>query len=290
MRGSMLSLSTNGGGDNMSVSSSTMTMPRRFSNSSSASSRNQHRNVHRSQSTHSKRSPMPSLQESISDYVNTDVIEDFIKSEEIAEISPERPKSVAEISQKENVCNIKIKADSSESKPGSSLSKPKRSASSVSTTKLPAKRSDKASRLLGIDEHQIANAGIGIDSGRFSMPGNSLSPALNGKSTQLKSEAEDNNTTQNILLKVDDKEKFKSLGDLHMEKGLPTVLVNHNGEPDEESKKALLASCRKMLSRTKKMFARDHKTLEITPSKVSSTKSRSSLPGGQKQTLQLISQ
>lgn len=226
MRGSMLSLSTNGGGDNMSVSSSTMTMPRRFSNSSSASSRNQHRNVHRSQSTHSKRSPMPSLQESISDYVNTDVIEDFIKSEEIAEISPERPKSVAEISQKENVCNIKIKADSSESKPGSSLSKPKRSASSVSTTKLPAKRSDKASRLLGIDEHQIANAGIGIDSGRFSMPGNSLSPALNGKSTQLKSEAEDNNTTQNILLKVDDKEKFKSLGDLHMEKGLPTVLVN----------------------------------------------------------------
>ena len=169
---------------------------------------------------------MPSLQESISDYVNTDVIEDFIKSEEIAEISPERPKSVAEISQKENVCNIKIKADSSESKPGSSLSKPKRSASSVSTTKLPAKRSDKASRLLGIDEHQIANAGIGIDSGRFSMPGNSLSPALNGKSTQLKSEAEDNTTTQNILLKVDDKEKFKSLGDLHMEKGLPTVLVN----------------------------------------------------------------
>ena len=225
MRGSMLSLSTNGGGDNMSVSSSTMTMPRRFSNSSSASSRNQHRNVHRSQSTHSKRSPMPSLQESISDYVNTDVIEDFIKSEEI---SPERPKSVAEISQKENVCNIKIKADSSsESKPGSSLSKPKRSASSVSTTKLPAKRSDKASRLLGIDEHQIANAGIGIDSGRFSMPGNSLSPALNnGKSTQIKSESEDNTTTQNILLKVDDKEKFKSLGDLHMEKGLPTVLVN----------------------------------------------------------------
>jgi len=234
------------------------------------------------------RSPMPSLQESISDYVNTDVIEDFIKSEEI---SPERPKSVAEISQKENVCNIKIKADSSsESKPGSSLSKPKRSASSVSTTKLPAKRSDKASRLLGIDEHQIANAGIGIDSGRFSMPGNSLSPALNnGKSTQIKSESEDNTTTQNILLKVDDKEKFKSLGDLHMEKGLPTVLVNHNGEPDEESKKALLASCRKMLSRTKKMFARDHKTLEITPSKVSSAKSRSSLPGGQKQTLQLIS-
>ena len=227
MRGSMLSLSTNGGGDNMSVSSSTMTMPRRFSNSSSASSRNQHRNVHRSQSTHSKRSPMPSLQES-SDYVNTDVIEDFIKSESAGDesssiSSPERPKSVAEISQKENVCNITIKAE--ESKTVSS--KPKRSASSVSTTKLPAKRSDKASRLLGIDEHQIANAAnTGIDSGRFSMPGNSLSPALNnGKSTAPQIKSEDQ-TSQSILLKVDDKEKFKSLGDLHMEKGLPTVLVN----------------------------------------------------------------
>ena len=68
------------------------------------------------------------------------------------------------------------------------------------------------------------------------------------------------------------------------------ILLCSNGEPDEESKKALIASCRKMLSRTKKMFARDHKTLEITPTKVSSHKSRSSLPGGQKQTLQLISQ
>ena len=120
------------------------------------------------------------------------------------------------------MCNITIKAE--ESKTVSS--KPKRSASSVSTTKLPAKRSDKASRLLGIDEHQIANAAnTGIDSGRFSMPGNSLSPALNnGKSTpQIKTEDQ---TQQSILLKVDDKEKFKSLGDLHMEKGLPTVLVN----------------------------------------------------------------
>ena len=127
MRGSMLSLSTNGGGDNMSVSSSTMTMPRRLSSNSSNSNRT--RNVHRSQTTHSKRSPMPSLQES--DYVNTDVIQDFINSKdsenEILErpkSDPERPKSVAEISQKENVCNIKIVDDSK-------IQKPKRSASSV---------------------------------------------------------------------------------------------------------------------------------------------------------------
>ena len=124
MRGSMLSLSTNGGGDNMSVGSSTMTMPRRLSSNSSSSART--RNVHRSQSTHSKRSPMPSLQES--DYVNTDVIQDFIKDSEEQEQRPksseERPKSVAEISQKENVCNIKIVDDSK-------VQKPKRSASSV---------------------------------------------------------------------------------------------------------------------------------------------------------------
>ena len=77
------------------------------------------------------------------------------------------------------------------------------------------KRSDKASRLLGIEEHQMTNA-VGIDSGRFSMPGNSINPAL----TELKDQQPE------ALLKTDDKEKFKSLGDLHMEKGLPTVLVN----------------------------------------------------------------
>ena len=69
---------------------------------------------------------MPSLQES--DYVNTDVIQDFIKDSEEQEQRPksseERPKSVAEISQKENVCNIKIVDDSK-------VQKPKRSASSV---------------------------------------------------------------------------------------------------------------------------------------------------------------
>ena len=87
MRGSMLSLSTNGGGDNMSVTSSTVTssttMPRRLGSTSSSNS-SRHRNVHRSQSTHSKRSPMPSLQESHSnesDYVNTDIINDFIKQD-----------------------------------------------------------------------------------------------------------------------------------------------------------------------------------------------------------------
>ena len=174
---------------------------------------------------------MPSLQES--DYVNTDVIQDFIKDSEEQEQRPksseERPKSVAEISQKENVCNIKIVDDSK-------VQKPKRSASSVkfisrplkkqlwkyypwifqvSTTKLPVKRSDKASRLLGIEEHQMTNA-VGIDSGRFSMPGNSINPAL----AELKDQQPE------ALLKTDDKEKFKSLGDLHMEKGLPTVLVN----------------------------------------------------------------
>ena len=77
------------------------------------------------------------------------------------------------------------------------------------------KRSDKASRLLGIEKHQMTNA-VGIDSGRFSMPGNSINPAL----VELKDQQPE------ALLKTDDKEKFKSLGDLHMEKGLPTVLVN----------------------------------------------------------------
>ena len=57
---------------------------------------------------------------------------------------------------------------------------------------------------------------VGIDSGRFSMPGNSINPAL----AELKDQQPE------ALLKTDDKEKFKSLGDLHMEKGLPTVLVN----------------------------------------------------------------
>ena len=132
---------------------------------------------------------------------------------------PARPKSVAEIVQKENVCNIKIKDDSKVNN-----AKPKRSASSVSTTKVPAtvtnvtKRSDKASRLLGIDEHQVAN---GIDSGRFSM-GSSLSP-LNEKKIK---DDKGQHLSGDHLLKTDDKEKFKSLGDLHMEKGLPTVLVN----------------------------------------------------------------
>ena len=61
---------------------------------------------------------------------------------------------------------------------------------------------DKASKLLGIDELQITNP---PDSGRFSMNSpDKLEP----------------------LLKVEDRGKFKSLGDLHMEKGLPVVLVN----------------------------------------------------------------
>ena len=53
---------------------------------------------------------MPSLVESTSpeaDYVNTDVINDLIKEQHVLE----RPKSVAEISQKENACVIKIKGD-----------------------------------------------------------------------------------------------------------------------------------------------------------------------------------
>ena len=58
---------------------------------------------------------------------------------------------------------------------------------------------DKASKLLGIDEHCNPP-----DSGRFSM------------SSPDKMEP----------LKVEDRGKFKSLGDLHMEKGLPVVLVN----------------------------------------------------------------
>ena len=116
-------------------------------------------------------------------------------------------------------------------------------------------------------------AASGGDSGRFSM-GSSLSPA---SITPVNS----------LNLKSEDRSKFKSLGDLHMEKGLPTVLVNHTGEPDEESKTSLLHACRKMLKNTKKILARETKTLEITPLKA--TKTRSSLPGSQKPTLQLIS-
>ena len=64
---------------------------------------------------------------------------------------------------------------------------------------------------------------------------------------------------------------------------------NDSQDQDEESKTSLLHACRKMLKNTKKILARETKTLEITPLKAS--KSRSSLPGGgQKQTLQLISQ
>ena len=64
---------------------------------------------------------------------------------------------------------------------------------------------------------------------------------------------------------------------------------NDDQDQDEESKTSLLHACRKMLKNTKKILARETKTLEITPLKAS--KSRSSLPGGgQKQTLQLISQ
>lgn len=186
MRGSMLSLSTNG--DNMSLSSNQSqtatqhlaTMPRRHGSTASSISKHQQRNVHRSQSTHSKRSPMPSLQENTKnevDYVNTtDLIEE--------ELEENRPKSVAEISQKENVCSIKIV---------------KKSASTVS--KKPSM--EKASKILGVPENNFANH----DSGRFSM-GSSLSPANEKKP-----------------IKSEDKAKFKSLGDLHMEKGLPTVLV-----------------------------------------------------------------
>ena len=69
--------------------------------------------------------------------------------------------------------------------------------------------------LLGIDEVQVQN---GIDSGRFSM-GSSLSPLSEKKQLEQ-------NSGDQLPLKTNDKEKFKSLGDLHMEKGLPTVLVN----------------------------------------------------------------
>ena len=69
------------------------------------------------------------------------------------------------------------------------------------------------------------------------------------------------------------------------------AILFRNDDPDQEddSKTSLLHACRKMLKNTKKILARETKTLEITPLKAS--KSRSSLPGGgQKQTLQLISQ
>lgn len=219
----MLSLSTSGG-DNFSVASSTQTMPRRHasSSSSSASSRAAARNVHRSQSTHSKRSPMPSLQES--DYVNTDVINEFIREEAIME---ERPKSVAEISLKENVCNIQIRDVSSSNK---AITKAKRSASSASSarpssassvSRPSSSRPDKASRLLGIEEQQ-SNAS-NADSGRFSI-GSSLSPVM--QKAKLSSESSTPSTLDSDSLKSSDRAKFKSLGDLKIEKDLPTVLVN----------------------------------------------------------------
>ena len=162
---------------------------------------------------------MPSLQESDcnvlteqpttsteADYVNTDIINDLIKAESGGDCT--------EIIQKENVCNIKIKGDEQllqQQQP----KKPKRSASTVSASiKTQIRTSDKASRLLGIDEH------VHLDSGRFSM-GSSLSPALNQKGM-----VDTSNNSINSHLKVEDRSKFKSLGDLHMEKGLPTVLVN----------------------------------------------------------------
>lgn len=68
-----------------------------------------------------------------------------------------------------------------------------------------------------------------------------------------------------------------------------TTLFRNGEATDEDSKTSLLHACRRMLKSTKKILARETKTLEITPLKAS--KSRSSLPGsGQKQTLQLISQ
>ena len=67
------------------------------------------------------------------------------------------------------------------------------------------------------------------------------------------------------------------------------IFRNDDPDQDDDSKSSLLHACRKVLKNTKKMLARETKTLEITPLKAS--KSRSSLPGGgQKQTLQLISQ
>merc|ERR1711971_1116773 len=249
------------------------------------------------------------VNQSRADYVNTDVINELIKEQDVSNGSSnsrhhqhhpnaailERPKSVAEISQKENGCVIKIKGDEV-SKSTSGSAKPKRSASTVSSTsamtKNDRKPSDKASRLLGIEEVHCNNISpqiSALDSGRFSM-GSSLSPANEKKSIICSTNPTTNNSTISILLKSEDKTKFKSLGDLHMEKGLPTVLVHPNDDQDhdEESKTSLLHACRKMLKNTKKILARETKTLEITPFKAS--KSRSSLPGGgQKQTLQLIS-
>ena len=80
----------------------------------------------------SKRSPMPSLQESVTpdaEYVNTDVISEMIKQEEVDQ------KNVAEIIQikgETHVCNIKIK---DESKPPPKPNQPKRSLSSVSSSR-----------------------------------------------------------------------------------------------------------------------------------------------------------
>ena len=181
----------------------------------------------RSQSTHSKRSPLPSLQETPAlieaDYVNTDIINDLINESSASTLSEdfmtERPKSVAEICQNENVCNIKIKANnnSENEKANQPPIKAKRSASTVSTStaiKAPM-ANNKASRLLGIDE----NCTPILDSGRFSM-GSSLSPGNEKKAILTQ------RPNNNGLLKSEDKTKFKSLGDLHMEKGLPTVLVH----------------------------------------------------------------
>ena len=75
--------------------------------------------------TGQKRSPKLTLCSPEADYVNTDIINELIKEQDISNGSSnsrhhqhhpnaailERPKSVAEISQKENGCVIKIKGD-----------------------------------------------------------------------------------------------------------------------------------------------------------------------------------
>jgi hypothetical protein len=71
-------------------------------------------------------------------------------------------------------------------------------------------------RLLGIEE----NLNNGGDSGRFSMGSSASGIGINGGK-----KGNCNGSSFPSVIKIEDKSKFKSLGDLHMEKGLPPVVA-----------------------------------------------------------------
>lgn len=90
-------------------------------------------------------------------------------------------------------------------------------------------------------------------------------------------------------LREEDRAKFKSLGDLHIEKGLPSVPPPIDGDVDEDKKQLVIKAAHTLMKGVRSMMSRD-KTLTITPKKASSKSLSSvSLTRGQKPTLQLLS-